>query len=181
MLFCRLKKSTFSKNSFRNTIRESNSLDTIRPNKMLGLIWIQSVCKGYQQKTLVGKELTHWWKIKILKFQNSKLKTCSVPTEYCGLTMTVVIRSVRWCKFHMSKLIQSHARCSLTAYCVKQYLVCKVIKRDTSNCLSDIIPCRQINCLTTCLLELITLAYNGNRSGLSWMFVPKVTQKDWGK
>ena len=28
----------------------------IRPNKMLGLIWIQTVCKRYQQKTLGEKE-----------------------------------------------------------------------------------------------------------------------------
>ena len=26
---------------------------------MLGLIWVQSVCKGYQQTTLVGKELKY--------------------------------------------------------------------------------------------------------------------------
>ena len=29
----------------------------IRPNILSGLIWVQSVCKGYQQTTLVGKEL----------------------------------------------------------------------------------------------------------------------------
>ena len=29
----------------------------IRPNKMSGLILVQAVCKGYQQTTLVGKEL----------------------------------------------------------------------------------------------------------------------------
>ena len=29
----------------------------IRPNILLGLIWVQSVCKGYQQTTLGGKEL----------------------------------------------------------------------------------------------------------------------------
>ena len=34
----------------------SNSLD---PDQaiMLGLIWVQDVCKSYQQMTLVGKEL----------------------------------------------------------------------------------------------------------------------------
>ena len=26
---------------------------------MSGLIWVQTVCKGYQQMTLVGKELMH--------------------------------------------------------------------------------------------------------------------------
>ena len=30
----------------------------IRPNIMLGLIWIQTVCKYYQQSTLKGKEVT---------------------------------------------------------------------------------------------------------------------------
>ena len=49
-------KSTFSKNSFRNTIRESNSLDPDQA-RQFGLIWVQIVCKGYQQTTLVGKEL----------------------------------------------------------------------------------------------------------------------------
>ena len=41
----------------------------IRPDTLLGLIWVQTVCKGYQQTTLVGKELTNkthcklwfWW------------------------------------------------------------------------------------------------------------------------
>ena len=30
----------------------------IRPDKMSGLIWLQTVCKSYQQTTLVGNELT---------------------------------------------------------------------------------------------------------------------------
>ena len=29
----------------------------IRPDILLGLIWVQTVCKGYQQTTQVGKEL----------------------------------------------------------------------------------------------------------------------------
>ena len=29
----------------------------IRPDVLPGLIWVQTVCNGYQQKTLVGKEL----------------------------------------------------------------------------------------------------------------------------
>ena len=39
----------------------------IRPDNMSGLIWVQNVCKGYQQTTLVGNELiddqcwlVHW-------------------------------------------------------------------------------------------------------------------------
>ena len=61
---------------FFNTIRVSNSLDPdqarhfVGPdlgpnclqglsadNKMSGWIWVQTVCKGYQQTTKVGKEL----------------------------------------------------------------------------------------------------------------------------
>ena len=30
----------------------------IRPHILSGLIWVQTVCKGYQQTTLVGKELS---------------------------------------------------------------------------------------------------------------------------
>ena len=34
----------------------------IRPDVLLGLIWVQSVCKGYEQTTLVGNELTEKWR-----------------------------------------------------------------------------------------------------------------------
>ena len=30
----------------------------IRPDILSGLIWVQSVCKGYEQKTLGGNELS---------------------------------------------------------------------------------------------------------------------------
>ena len=47
------KKETFSKKkkkkSYRNTIIVSNSWDP----EMLGLIWVQTVCKDYQQTTKV--------------------------------------------------------------------------------------------------------------------------------
>ena len=52
----------FKKKSFGNTIRVSNSLDPDQAQHfLLGLIWVQNclVCKGYQQTTLVGKELTY--------------------------------------------------------------------------------------------------------------------------
>ena len=58
MLFCLLLiflKPTFLKNSFGNTIRVSNN----RLDVFSGLIWDQTVCKGYQQTALVGKELTN--------------------------------------------------------------------------------------------------------------------------
>ena len=31
----------------------------IRPDILSGLIWVQTVCKSYQQTTLVGKDLSH--------------------------------------------------------------------------------------------------------------------------
>ena len=34
----------------------SNSLDPDQAQHLLGLIWVQTVCKGYQQMTLVGEE-----------------------------------------------------------------------------------------------------------------------------
>ena len=52
--------STFSKNSIRNMVSSECQTDwiQIRPDILSGLIWIQSGCKGYEQTTLVGKELT---------------------------------------------------------------------------------------------------------------------------
>ena len=47
-------KSTLSKHSFRNTIRVSTVWIQIRPDKMSGLIWVQTVCNGYKQRTLGG-------------------------------------------------------------------------------------------------------------------------------
>ena len=46
----------FFKNSFRNTIRVENSLDPYQARQKLGMIWVQTVCKGYQQTTLVVNE-----------------------------------------------------------------------------------------------------------------------------
>ena len=59
-IFCRLlifSKSNFLKNSFRNTIRVSNSLIQIRPDILSGQIWFQNFCKGFQQTTVGGIEL----------------------------------------------------------------------------------------------------------------------------
>ena len=58
--FCRpliISKSTFSKNSFKNTIGVPNSLDPDQAPQKVGLIGVQTVCKGYQQTTPVGSEL----------------------------------------------------------------------------------------------------------------------------
>ena len=45
--------STFEK---KNTIRVSNSWDPDQTDNLSGLIWFQTVCKGYQQTTLVDKK-----------------------------------------------------------------------------------------------------------------------------
>ena len=59
MLLCHLliffQNQLFEKNSFRNTIRVSNSLDPDQAGHLVGLIWVQTVSKGYQQTALVGK------------------------------------------------------------------------------------------------------------------------------
>ena len=47
----------FFKNSFRNTIRASNSLDPDQARHFDRPDLGQTVCKSYQQKTLVGNEL----------------------------------------------------------------------------------------------------------------------------
>ena len=63
MLFCHLliffSKSTFSI-FFRGIPFECQTdLIQIRPDVLSGLFWVQSVCKGYEQTTLVGKWLTY--------------------------------------------------------------------------------------------------------------------------
>ena len=67
-------KSTFLKNSFRNTIRVSTGLD---PDQ--DLIWVQTVCKGYQQKTKVSanKEM-----VKFFSLFGSIEYTAKVPVNW---------------------------------------------------------------------------------------------------
>ena len=53
----------FSKSFFRNIFSGIPSecqtvWIQIRPDVLSGLVWIQTVCNGYQQTTLVGKEDT---------------------------------------------------------------------------------------------------------------------------
>ena len=47
-------KLSFSKKTFKNTIRMSKSLDPDQVRRLSGLIWVQTVCKGYQQTTKVA-------------------------------------------------------------------------------------------------------------------------------
>ena len=61
-LFCRqlifFSKSLFSNKSFRTIMQMPNSLyRQIRHDILSGLIWVQTVCKGYQQKTQGDKLL----------------------------------------------------------------------------------------------------------------------------
>ena len=76
MLFCRLlffSKSTFLKNYFRILPSEcQKDWIQIRHDILLGLIWVQTVCKHYQQTTLGDKELNRY--ILILKKSVLKLK-----------------------------------------------------------------------------------------------------------
>ena len=46
-------KSNFSKNSSRNIIKVSNSLDPDQDRWNFDLIWVQTVCKGNRQTTLI--------------------------------------------------------------------------------------------------------------------------------
>ena len=60
------------------TIRASNSLDPDEDPVLSGLIWVQAVCKDYQQKTQADKEL-------ILNLRNSNIKLnnfFSMPTKF---------------------------------------------------------------------------------------------------
>ena len=60
LFYCLLiffKITFFSKNSYRNTVCQTDWIQ-ITPDILSGLIWVQTVCKGYQQTTLGGKELT---------------------------------------------------------------------------------------------------------------------------
>ena len=60
MLFCRLLifKTIFFSNNISGITSECQTVwIQIRPDRMSGLIQVQTVCKGYQQTTQVGKAL----------------------------------------------------------------------------------------------------------------------------
>ena len=57
LIFCLL--GNFQNVSFRNSIRVSNSLDPDQDDVLSDLIWVLTVCKGYQQAKPVGKELIY--------------------------------------------------------------------------------------------------------------------------
>ena len=61
MLFCRLlffSKSFIFEKFFQEYHLSVRDPIQIRPDVLSGLIWVQNVCKGYQQTTSGGKELT---------------------------------------------------------------------------------------------------------------------------
>ena len=50
------KTNFFEKKKFRTISVKINSLNPDQPLPFVKLIWIKTVCKGYQQATLAGKE-----------------------------------------------------------------------------------------------------------------------------
>ena len=106
MLFCclqnLLKINFFEKFFGCQTVRIQ-----IRPDILLGLIWVQIVCKGYQQATLEGKELmcilvkiagsflliVEFWEKELL-FECCvsvvwALCECCLSFKFCGLDVTL--------------------------------------------------------------------------------------------
>ena len=86
----------FERKKIRNTIRVSVSIQIrpavlFRPNVLFGQIWVQTVCKGYQQATPVGKglimplcEITWLWGLRTTRALIS-LRICvdwSVPLMF---------------------------------------------------------------------------------------------------
>ena len=47
------QNQVFRKKSFRNTIRVLNRLDPDQARHLSGLIWVQAVCKSYEQTTII--------------------------------------------------------------------------------------------------------------------------------
>ena len=74
MVFCRLL--IFQNQLFRKILSGIPSecqtdWIKIRPDIMSGLIWVQPICNGYEQTTLVGKELTKAKNKTVFVFPNS--------------------------------------------------------------------------------------------------------------
>ena len=74
-------KLTFSKTSLGDTVKMSNSLLPDHADVLSSLIWVQTVCKDYQQTLVVGKEIT-----------------CSIPlvSMYFQLEWKTVWILIRW-------------------------------------------------------------------------------------
>ena len=84
MLLCRLliffKFNFLKKKILSGLPSECQTFWTlIRPDDLLGLIWVQTVCQGYQQTTLVDKEFN----IFIIAEITLKLKQFCLAVEKC--------------------------------------------------------------------------------------------------
>ena len=66
----------------------------IRPDILLGLILVQTVCKGYQQTTLVGKEFSSHWALYGTYHTCSNDKQTPMPTY--PVKLEDCIHNVNW-------------------------------------------------------------------------------------
>ena len=146
MVLCRLlifSKSTFSKNSFGNTIRVSNSLD---PDQAQLLIWDQTDCKGYQQTTQVGKELK--------LCQNQPSLNQFICRKYFNHILSMLL-SWKYCG-----LIPLYVEQTLNNYCVSR-------KEDESLCCWIKLTCQDFFWfLTLLIIKFPLLCKKTNHKGL---------------
>ena len=117
-----LFKINFPKNSFGNTIRVSHSLDPDQARHLSGLIWVQAVCKGYQQKTKVAasKERVQMRKSVFLSLATRAYIICNfIPlTEVLQDKLTIMFvqkRNSNWQLKLMSFSLFHHVFCWLMA------------------------------------------------------------------
>ena len=89
MLFCHLlfffSKLTFSEKFFREYHQSVKWFGSrSRPDILLGLIWVHTVCKGNQQTTPVGKEFkeTEFTKVIVVRQEILKKHTSYRETTY---------------------------------------------------------------------------------------------------
>ena len=81
-IFLQILNKLFLK-KIRNTIRESNGLIQIRTDVLSVLIWVQTICKGYQQTTKVAADKERV-KLKphgihcIIRFSNKSYPNCII-------------------------------------------------------------------------------------------------------
>ena len=129
MLFCRLL-IFFKINFFRKIFQEYHKCQTvwtlIRPRRIASLIWVQTVCKGYQQKTMVDKELNskscrqngtvqirmstlHAWPLKKKMTQYDKLG--KVPNDFTAL-LNVLFFAFKFGQVYFNIHIIFHNKCT---------------------------------------------------------------------
>ena len=89
-------KSTFSKNSLRNTISVSSSLDPDHTRRFVGSDLGQTVCKSYQQTTLGDKEFIEQSMADILKTRHS-----TINKDFKGLSKKSKILTINVIKSYL--------------------------------------------------------------------------------